>query len=284
MGLLDSASSALNAASSLLGGPQAAAAPVQNATPKYLRDVSLGDPPAGAAGAVAPQDLASFNKGAPTEFIHFDWVHPDDSLFFDGDVSQDTVDLSLTAPSKHAAMFRAALEREAVLLWGFADSCMTVLKQKEAGAGAMGQLMSVVSGLLGTSGGSSGPKSSDLNPFTSAALAAGGQINVSAVTYTLTHKTGMDLTQARANYRAYLIKTSNNPAGDKSSSSITSALGSAGSALSGVASAVGGACLESETFSASFRGSYSRRSIFTSPCSLRLRWRRSVPSSPHAMR
>jgi hypothetical protein len=242
MGILGDAGSALNAASSLLGGPQTpAAAPPPDTKPTYLRDVSIGDLPPDAGGAVAPQDLASFNKGAPTELIHFDWVHPDDSLYFDGNVSQDTVDLKLTSAGKHAAMFRAALEREAILLWGFADSCMTVLKQKEAGAGATGQLMSAVSSLLGTSGGSSGPKSSDLNPFTSAALAAGGQINVSAVTYTLTHKTGMDLTQARANYRAYLVKTCNNPAGDKPSSSITSALGSAGSALSGVASAVGGA-------------------------------------------
>src|SRR5271170_2715173 len=123
MGLLGAANSALGAASSLLGGPQSASAAQQDATVTFLQGASIGDLPPDAGGAVAPQDLASFNKGAPTEFIHFDWVHPDDSLYFDGNVSQDTVDLKLTAAGKHAAMFRAALEREAILLWGFADSC-----------------------------------------------------------------------------------------------------------------------------------------------------------------
>jgi len=241
MGLLDSASSALDAASSILGGPKApAAAAQQNADKKFFRDVSIGDLPPDAGGAVAPQDLASFNKGAPTEFIHFDMVHPDDSQYFDGNVPQDTVDINLTAPGKHAVMYRAALERETILLWGFADSCQTILKQKEDSAGSAGQLMNLVSGLLGSSsGGPQGPQSSDVNPFTAAALAAGSQINIAAPTYTITHKTGMDLTQARANYRAFLAKLATPPSGGQSSS-ITSALGSAGSALSGVASAVGG--------------------------------------------
>lgn len=251
MGFLDTAANALGAADSILGGPQAPSAAQPDQPPAFHKGKNLGDLPPDAGGAVAPQDQATFNKGAPIEFIHFDCIHADDSQYFvlDAEV-QDTIDLNLPAsPGKRALMFRAALEREAILFWGFVDSCQQVLIEKEnsgvqndPNAGALGQAMQVASGLLGSGGGPSAPKSTDLNAMTSAVSAAGGQINVTPVTYTVVHKTGVDLSQARANYRNFLKNLRDNPGGNKSSSlqSALNPLSQAGDALSGVASAVGG--------------------------------------------
>jgi len=210
MGLLDSAGSALDAASSILGGPAkggAAAAP--DVTPVFTNGENLGVPPADIGGAQPPNDETVHDHGAPIEFIHFGIVHPDASVnFAHPSIPDDTQTPKLgDGPGSRAIMFRDALEREVILLGGFINSCQCVLKEKEASEGGVGQALAVVSSLVGGGGGGdSGPKAADLNSIFSTAQGAVTPINISPVHYKLVHQAGIDLQKARQQYQAFRDK------------------------------------------------------------------------------
>lgn len=235
MGLLDSAGGALDAASSILGGPtkggSAAPPPV---TPNFKNGENLGEPPADIGGAQPPNDQTVHDIGAPIEFIHFSYVHPDSSLHYPHpSISDDTQAPKGDGPGSRAIMFRDALEREVILLGGFINSCQRVLKEKEDSEGGVGQALAVVSSLVGGGGGGdSGPKSADLNSIFSSAQQAVTPINISGpLQYKLVHKAGVDLQTARQQYQDFrnkLLEHSDSGGGGGLLSQVSSIAGSLG--------------------------------------------------------
>jgi hypothetical protein len=246
---------ALNAVSSAMSGPAAApAAAAPDATPLYYKGDPIGQAPDGVGGAYPPNDKGAHDTGKVIELIHFGFVHPDYSTNFVHQKSvPDDKDARLpqnpATPGSRAVMYRGALERETLLLSGFVASTQTVLQEREQNEGAgglsgdagqmVGAAVGAASSLLG-GGGSPAPtpaavKSTDLNAVNGKVKSVGGNCNVSAVTYTITHQAGEDLAQARANYRQVLQKVCNPPAGQNASG------GGLLNTLSSVASAIPGA-------------------------------------------
>jgi hypothetical protein len=249
-------SDALSSVSSALSGPAAApAAAAPDATPLYYKGDVIGQPPQGVGGASPPNDKGVHDDGKVIELIHFGFVHHDYSTNFVHQKSiRDDSDAQLpqnpATPGSRAVMYRGALERETLLLSGFVASTQTVLQEREQNEGAgglsraagqmIGAAVSAASSLLGGGGGSSSPapvavKSTDLNSVNGKVNSVGGNINVPAVTYTITHQAGEDLAQARANYRQVLQQVCNPPARQNPSG------GGLLNTLSSVASAIPGA-------------------------------------------
>jgi hypothetical protein len=194
-----------------VGGAQSAAEAV------FVRGVDLASSDGNIRGAHPPDDQATQNTGATIEFIHFGYVHPDSSQSFEHSTEiNDTQKVDLeTGPNSRAIMFRAALEREAILLNGFIASTQTVLGERESALGGIGEAIAVATDLLGGGEGSKAPKGSDLNEPNSKVASSAGSINESPITYTDIHKTGIALQEARAQYRALLKRVKEKPEGDQ---------------------------------------------------------------------
>ena len=228
MSMFDSASSALSSVSSALSGPASSSSASSDATPLYFKGDPIGQAPDGTAGSYAPNDQGAADTGELIELIHFGFVHPDYSTYFGHKNSiQDDNDAKLpqdpATPGSRAVMYRGALERETLLLSGFVASTQTVLKEREQNEGAVsgdagsmiGAVVSEAGSLLGGGGSSSsssgGVKSTDLNGVNDKVKATGGNLNVTAMTYTIAHQAGEDLAQQRANYVQVLQKVCNPP-------------------------------------------------------------------------
>lgn len=262
---IDKLSGALGDVGNVLGGTPAPSGAAPDAKPKYYHGEDLGQPPDGVAGSASPKptgntsDSMAVDKGLPIQFIHFGFAHLDHTSDFDhkATVEDDKggqLPQNPATPQSRAIVFRAALEREAILLYGFISSCQNVLKEKEGAEGnkgstdalgntlsnpGLGNVMQTASDLLGSTGGSSGPKASDLNPMAAAVMTAGGKIIASPVMYKVVHQTGVDLAQARANYRAFLDNLQKNPQGQKDSKGgLLGNLPGVSDIASGVASAI----------------------------------------------
>jgi hypothetical protein len=225
---LDSASSALSSVSSALSGPASSSSSQSDATPLYFKGDPIGQAPDGTGGSYAPNDTGTADTGELIEFIHFGFVHPDYSTNFVHQTSiKDDADAKLPAdpatPGSRAIMYRGALERETLLLGGFVASTQTVLAEREQNEGSVGgdassmvgAAISEASSLLGggssSSSSSGGVKSTDLNSVNDKVKTTGGNLNVSAVTYTITHQAGEDLAQQRANFLQVLQQVANPP-------------------------------------------------------------------------
>ncbi len=235
--MFDSVGGALDTASSLLGGA-APGGPTADAKPEYVRGQDIRSSNSETGGAYAPDDLGGHNSGATIEFIHFGYVHPDDSEHFAHETLNDAQPQTLPeVPGSRAIMFRAALERETLITAGFVHSTQAVLEEKESSLGGVGEMIGAVTDLLGGGGGggSTAPKAADLNSVNDKLVAVAGTLNADGMNYKLVHKAGMDLHQARANYRAFLKKVQEQPQGDSQSGLLSSV-----SAIAGAASAVGG--------------------------------------------
>ena len=221
-------SDALSSVSSAMSGPQASSSAASDATPLYFKGDAIGQAPDGTGGSYAPNDTGTADTGELIEFIHFGFVHPDYSTNFVHQTSiQDDTDAKLpqnpATPGSRAIMYRGALERETLLLSGFVASTQTVLQDREQNEGAVGgdassmvgAAISEASSLLGggssTPSSSGGVKSTDLNDVNSKVKSTGGNLNVTAVTYTIAHQAGEDLAQQRANFLQVLQKVANPP-------------------------------------------------------------------------
>lgn len=235
--MLGSVGGVLDDASKILGGAQHAG-PSGDTTAEYTKGEQLGTSTEDVGGAYAPFDQGAADMGAPIEFIHFGYVFPDSSKNFvhKNSLKDDQKADLPEGPGSRAIMFRAGVEREAVLLNGFVSTTAEVLKEKEDGAGGLGQAIGAVSDLLGGGGGSSSaaPKAADCNPFNDKVRSAASSVNTSAVTYKLIHKAGMDLHQARANYRTFLKNLKEKPGGDSSAGGLLSSVNAVAGALPGV--------------------------------------------------
>lgn len=198
MGMLDDASAMLDAAT---GGKATAKA---EAEAKYKLDVLLSAPEASDVGSFGTSALGQSDNpnpldgGITTEFIHFGFVHPDTGKKF-VHKSFDPAKAE-TAPSGHAIMFRDALEREAIALFGFVSSTKIILKEATGSRGALEEVGAMASNLLG--GGSSKPKPdpTQLDTFLTDIESAVKPINVEDIAYKDIHEAGKKLHETRAKY------------------------------------------------------------------------------------
>lgn len=151
----------------------------------------------------------------PIEFIHFGHVYRDRSQLFPNPKLDDTGS-ALVAPADapqpgadvpaHGLMYRAALQREGVLLGGFIRAQMDALLAEEKSKGVIGVLAQVVADLTGSAGGTEDKSNAvDLNPHLKKVIDAEKKINRPKVDYPVLHEAGVELHTARKAYREYLV-------------------------------------------------------------------------------
>jgi hypothetical protein len=233
--------SALDTASSLLGGPKGgAAAAAPDAKVTWYKGDNLGIPDPTEGGAHAPEDLRVHDGGVAIEFIHFGHVFPDSSLNFSHADRKDDELLDLENGAKsRAIMFRAALEREAILVSGFMTGCQKALKEYEDSKGGLGDAIGMVSDFVGGGGGSSaGPKASDVDAHGAKIKAAGAVINVAAVQYKDIHQAGIDLYQNYRNFEAFRNGMIDNPPGSGGGPGLLGQVSAIAGALPGIGNVV----------------------------------------------
>ena len=199
MGLLDDATSMLDAAT---GGADTSQA---EATAKYLPKEILSRPEAGEAGFVGTSYAGQNDKpnpldaGITTEFIHFGRVHPDTGKKFPHALYDDIANKTVP-PVGHAIMFRDALERESIALFGFISSTKIILKEATESRGAIGAVADMASNLLGGGSGASKPDPTQLDTFLSDIESQMQTINKPAILYPEVHAAGKKLHETRATY------------------------------------------------------------------------------------
>ncbi|MFN0106172.1 MAG: hypothetical protein ACKV2U_29290 [Bryobacteraceae bacterium] len=205
----------MDAASGLLGG-NVPGSPAGNAELKFYKGENLGLPEQNLAGAQAPEDRRPIDAGAIIEFIHIGHVHLDTSKnFHHSPKTDDAVETFPNNAKLRAFQYRAALHREAVLLSSMMTGCQSVLDALEKSKGGIGQMAGMAADMLGAGGaGAAVPTAGEVNAFGSAVQSAVATINTSNATYTDIHQCGIDLQQARCNYRAFQQKLLDPPAND----------------------------------------------------------------------
>jgi hypothetical protein len=201
-------------------------APDTSSGPKtrFQNGRDLATPGGGPATIYAPPNNSSQgNKRVPVpydssiELLHFDTVYLDRRSTFAG-ATDDATTYTTPVIGARAAAFRAALERELVLLAGFVSAHAMALEDRDTnegtgaggagglgGAVGLGKILGVVGDIVGGGGGlADAPQAGDLNPFVARALAVGAQLNSASIDYDVLHQAGMDLHQLRNDYKKYL--------------------------------------------------------------------------------
>ncbi len=213
--MLGAVSGAMDAASGILGG-QGAIPAAGDAPLVFYRGENLGQLEQSLAGAQAPGDRRPIDAGAVIEFIHLGHVHLDNSKNFHHDLKLDDAVESFPNNAKlRAFQFRAALHREALLLSSMITGCQSVLDALEKSKGGLGQMVGMAADMLGAgSAGAAAPAASDLNAIGTLVRNAVAAINSPSSSYRALHKAGIDLHQARCNYRAFQQRLLAPPAND----------------------------------------------------------------------
>ncbi|HTJ83633.1 MAG TPA: hypothetical protein VL400_18065 [Polyangiaceae bacterium] len=143
----------------------------------------------------------------PVEFIHYGRVYRDRSHLFPCGKVEDIADTLPSDANAHGLMYRAALQRESILLGGFIRAQMDALIAEERSKGVIGVLAQVLADLGGSAGGTQDkPNAVDLNPHLKKVIEAGKPINRPKVDYPALHTAGIELHTARKAYREYLVK------------------------------------------------------------------------------
>ena len=203
-------------ADKILAGVEREPIDIENIEAEFIKGQDLATPdgevPSAAAAPSAagsgPPKPAALNTGKRMEFIHFGHVHRDYVRNFHHDDELDDSVAFDTAPlvGSRAIYFRAALEREALLLAGFARSTQAALAEKDAKQGAVGDLMDVAQDLLGgPSGTAQSAVAADLAPFLEKIeQKAWIPLNKEEITYTDLHEAGIALHEVRAALKKYI--------------------------------------------------------------------------------
>ena len=198
-----------DAAGGALGsGGASAPAAVENKPMTFKPSEAIDSPEGNTPGATAPNSYQNvFDTRQPIQFIHFGRVHisvcdvfPHNSL---ADDKQDA--LQSAGPSVRALQFRAALERETLLLHGFIRAAQRTVEERKSSSSDVEAVANMASSLLG-GGGSSGPQPQNLDPYLDGVTKPGGTINKADISYKEIHKAGKDLHQARTNFNGNMPK------------------------------------------------------------------------------
>ena len=210
--MFDSVSSALDTASQALAGGAPGSGGGASGTAKYIRGVDIDKEEGSLPDATTPNLANVRDMPLIIEFIHFGRVHTSRSNVFPHKDYKDAEMISDLAENARprAIQFRSGLEREVILLSTFMESTQTVLEEREKDKGALGSAMGALGSIAGIGGGGGGggaPASAgDVNSYLEKVKSVAGDLNAATIEYKVTHKAGMDLHKARADYRAFLDK------------------------------------------------------------------------------
>lgn len=167
----------------------------------------LSKPEAGEAGYVgtsyAGQDdnPNPLDAGITTEFIHFGYVHPDTGKKFPHNIADAYQPETSTAPPDgHAIMFRDALEREAIALFGFVSSTKVVLTEATESGGMIDAVGDLAANAFGGGESAAKPDPTQLDTFLSDIKSVVETINKPAILYPEVHEAGKKLHETRATY------------------------------------------------------------------------------------
>lgn len=207
MGFLDAASDIASKASSALDavtGGQKTGTSAGEA--KFVKGDILTDKDAKQGGSAAPAPdgagkPVTFDFGIPTEFVHFGRFHPDTGKAFPHDNFDP--ESGQPAPEGHGIMFRDALEREAILLFGYISSCKTAVQDTTKQRGAVEAIGAMASNLLGGGNATAKPDPTQLDSFTGKIKTEAGKINKAQILYPEIHECGKQFQTIRADYAAF---------------------------------------------------------------------------------
>jgi hypothetical protein len=242
MGITDT----LDSVSGALAGAEKPAAPT-SVTPFFVKGAPIGLPEGAHAQSAQPNGGNAWDRGFPTEFIHFGYVHPDYTNRYEGHAKDDVARDASQETALHGAMQRAALQREALLLAGFVTALQKTLEERQKGKGksGVGAIVGAAADILGGQGGKkTEPTPEDCNRFGQAIKAAADKVKGPKVSYRDMHQAGIDLRQARLDYADYLKKLRQNPPKDEGgllsgvsaiSGSLPGGMGTAVSIVQGIA-------------------------------------------------
>lgn len=180
------------------------------------------------------------DAGVATEFIHYGQVHPDaGSKFVHNNLNPENAKPPFDG---HAIFFRDALEREAIMLFGFISSCKIAVQDTTKQRGAVEEIGAMASNLLGGSNTTSKPDPSQLDSFLSKIKTEAGKINKAQIVYKEIHECGKQLHTIRGDYLAfcdsldaYYLK----PPKSEGIGAIGDAIGSAAANIPGVGKILG---------------------------------------------
>ena len=200
MGFTDAISSAVDSAAGALGVGGDKSGPKPDAgTPDFTRKDPLDPPKDKKSLAVGPNgnDTPPNTAQPPDaiEFVHYGHVHADTTDHFPHPKFDNEKDKK---PAGRAILFRDAIERESLLLYGYVTATKTVHEELKKNRGVAGEVAGAIGSLLGSSG--SEPDPASLKSLLDDITKAGGAVNAETCDYVKTHKAGIDLHQTRADY------------------------------------------------------------------------------------
>ncbi len=212
---------------------------------EFVKDETLtaNDANQGNKAAPAPGGQGkpvTFDFGIPTEFIHVGQVHADAGKAFPhNNLKPDDAKPPLEG---HGIMFRDALEREAILLFGFVSSTKVAVQDTTKQRGAVEELGAMAGNLLG--GGNSTPKPdpAQLDSFLTKIKTETGKINKGQIEYKDTHECGKQLHTIRGDYLAFCDSLDAfylKPPKSEGIGAISDAVGSAAANIPGVGKIIG---------------------------------------------
>lgn len=141
------------------------------------------------------------DDGITLEFIHFGHAHYDVGAKFPHN-SFDPENAKV-APEGHAIMFRDALEREAIMLFGFVSSCKVAVQDTTKGRGAIEEIGAMASSLLGGGNKTAKPDLAQLDTILEKIKTEAGKINKDQILYKEINNAGQQFQQIRADYTAF---------------------------------------------------------------------------------
>ncbi len=238
---------------------QGASAPMQNVDATYINAGDIDDNPEAQPGSTALNHPNIYDPKLPVHFIHFGRFHTDGYDSYHHDTLQDNKPGALPDGKSmyRGIMFRAALDREAILINAFIACAASIVQEMSAsqsgnkaagllhgmdpsslasnplgGMSAVQNAAGAMSGLVGgNSGTSAAPDASSLKPYQSAVQTAGGKVNVTALKYLDLHQAGIDLHQAWLNFDGFvpsMVKPTTNKSGSGLLGNIPGSLSSLG--------------------------------------------------------
>lgn len=227
----ESVQKTLGVVSDVLGakGEQRFADPTSE-IPDFTNGEDLNQPTGAVEASTAPIEGGStvITLSKKIELIHFGRVYLDSSAKWrHGDLDDvETSDLGAELGAR-AIMFRAALQREAILLGGFISAAMDSISEKRdamnggplfPGDVGLASVAEVIGNLFGGGTGTkNGPDAAVLNPFVDKVIEIGGKLNAVTIDYATLHQAGIDLHQTRMSFRKFLkdeIARSHDPPND----------------------------------------------------------------------
>lgn len=155
---------------------------------------------------VAPDGAARAPDVRDIELIHFGTVYRDKGSTFAHPTVDDRDPEAFDAlPRGRAIAFRAALQREAVLLAMSIKATADAFEEDDAGKGALGTTLAAVQDLVGGARGTQAAVSAaDLNAFAGRARAIGRSLDDRSIRYPALHKAGRELHELRGQLRKHL--------------------------------------------------------------------------------